>query len=588
MYKRKEPGQGAETHPGDARKVRSMKRIDPLILIAGLIILYGPYVLTGGLLGDDLGLLIVRPYLAKSNYLQFQWAISSFHNLTIRPVSAILQGLCLWHFGTTAWAFHLVNLALFGGSLLFFYHAIKNALSRDIALFASLSALVYPCASATVFSSIMMNSNLAGLFWSSSLYVSTRPFKGKGILVAILLVLSALSYEAFIPLFLLNILFSLVKSNGEKPKKWQGLARAIPVFIAILVAGVYQVFLRKAIFELLFKLGFQDYYSKAKSLSFSKLQIYPLTDSILRFYHSLILAAKITFFYSLTISKRALSNLGILSPYYLILVILGLGALGFYTYRRIKDSSRDPPHETQYLQRLIERYTTLRITGFPQLDLCATALLVFCCSYFIFVFSEYLPNPFGYGSGTLGGIRYSTALLLAAATTSLYHLFTRKWPKRLVASFFIGLIALFTLSMIGQREGWVAAARYNDSILRHINKALHQNHLDETKLLTLVVERPENFPHQINEEPIFSVPWDIGNALSLANPIMIIHANVYHPQLTYVYNDRIQINNSGPPDEVWKAFYPFYFYKFETNKIYPITSEEDWHGAVNETEPKGK
>jgi hypothetical protein len=126
------------TKAGFAQRLHSVllqrattRAVSPLALLFGFwMLLYGPYLLFGGFVRDDLGFLTqprgTERYMGWSdqprgfeNYAEFQSFVSSFPTMTGRPVSAILHGLCYWFLGTTMWPYHLINLVLFFASVWF-------------------------------------------------------------------------------------------------------------------------------------------------------------------------------------------------------------------------------------------------------------------------------------------------------------------------------------------------------------------------------------------------------------------------------------------------------------------------------------
>lgn len=526
------------------------------ILILLWSLLYIPYIIFGGLVRDDLGFLTVP--LRFTNYLDFQWYMSSFLTMTARPISAILHGLCYWYFGTTTWAYHLVNLTLFCGSVLFFYLALEKIIPSDIAFLSSLFALVYPAASGTLFSSIMMNSNLAGLFWSGALLVATKHFKGKNILITFLLLLSSLSYESFIPLFIINILIAIKTQRVDNLNKRLLFGQSTPVLLALILWGVYRKFLEGIIFK----------------TSFSRIIIPPPVELISKFLHSIYLGSKIAFWESNKITIHALNNLGLLSPLYLIIVIISLVIIGVYVYTSITAKNLDTPKDFNLLQRFVEKYTIIRFyNGFPLLDLSLIVILIFLLSHLMYIFSDYLPVSSGFENRTLGAIRFATALVLTVSAKFIFNFFTHNLPKIITTISIIVLLFLYTLSIIGQREAWIGAAQYNNKIIQNINAAIRDENLNNIKSITLVAILPNKFPEEINQEPILGVPWDITPLLSLSNPTISINANVYNSTAT-AYSDKITING------YWEALYPFWLYDFEKNKMHLITSQSDWHNQV--------
>lgn len=536
-----------------------MKRKSELIIVTFWALLYAPYILYGGLLRDDLKRLTIP--LGFTNYLDFQWYISSHINMTARPVSAILHGLCYWNFGTSAWLFHITNLTLFCGSVLFFYLFLKTLASRNIALFSALFALVYPCASGTLFSSMMMNSNLAAFFWSAALYISTKNFKGKYLLTTLLLLLSSLSYEAFIPLFALNIIFILIVLKPDNRGLRQAVIETLPILVALALYSIYRGYIEKIIFE----------------TNFSRINIFSPKMLFYRFFASLMMGVRIAFLDSFRISLYALRDLGLTSAYYLTLASVFTIALGAYLYKNIFANTMRTSENSIYVRKFIKQDVVYRIDKFLYLDLSVFVVVLFFCAHFIFVFSTYMPDPTGFENRTLGGIRFVTALSMTIFAKAMQSIFKRGLLQKTAILSTFGLFIFFTFSIIGQREAWIAAARYNAQTLSKMNAAIHRQHLSGLQQLTLVAVLPSEFPGQVNQEPIFGTPWDITPSLALSNPATAINANVYNSKSTSVGAKKVVIDILG---NHWEATYPFWLYKFEDDRFYQITSEQDWRKHI--------
>lgn len=530
------------------------KRDHELILGIVWALLYIPYILYGGLLRDDLGFLIINKE-EYTNYFEFQAEISSFLTMTARPVSAILHGLCYWNFGTNAWAYHFVNLGLFLGSIMFFYLSVKEFLAKDVAFLSALFAMVYPCASGTLFSSIMMNSNFAGFSWSLSLYLTTTRFKGNSILSTILLLMSALSYEAFIPLFLLNVLVGIRMHVSENNKKSPLFPQFLPVITAIFLWGFYRKVLERCIF----------------GTSFSRIITPNIIQAIYKLLKSIAKGLIITIYDSMKISIHALNNLNLLTPLYLLIVLICLVVLGYNIYKSLVDRNAHSFIVSPFANQLIGQKMPILLK--PYLGLCILAFLLFIFSFITYSFSDYSPTSRGFENRTMGGIRFSTALLAALGAKFTYQSFQHRVHQKIILIVVVFIYALFTLSIIGQREAWILAAKYNDQIVQDINQALNDNELDQSKTLTIVAILPKKFPGEVNEEPILGVPWDITPLLSLTNPSISIRANVYNPK-TEVYSNKITINKD------WEAWYPFWLYVHVDKKLVWIKSQGDWYDNV--------
>ncbi|MGD0173441.1 MAG: hypothetical protein ABSC61_03250 [Anaerolineales bacterium] len=532
------------------------KRNDITLIFLLWLLLFVPYILWGGLLRDDLGYLIYPR--GFSNYFLYQAYFSSLESLRARPIYALQLGLCYWFFGTAAWKFHLVNLTLFGGSILFFYLALQRIFSRRFAFFAACAALVYPCAASNLFSSVMTNFNLSGLCWCAALYVTASNERSRGIWTVILFLLSALSYEAFIPLFVIIFFLDPFLQKEGKIDFRQWLRRVLPLGLAFILYLIYRLLLEYVI-------GTPTY----------RLAISSPIDILYRYWAGLTGGLHIALIDSLRISLHALRDLPMVSPIQWIVLSIGIGVISMYVYWNIKTQDQDSDQERHYVQGILERFTTIRISGLPYLDICVWSIFAFCCAHTIFALSDYLPTASGFDNRTLGAIRFATAMLAAIIFQILYKIFVDRWAKRVLTFLTLSLFLLFTLSMVGQREAWIAAAHYNEKLLRDVNAAIVASGINEKTSFTLVVEMPDTFPGEVNKEPIYGWPWDIGTALSFSNPGIDINTLVYHPSKTSADEEEIII------DGFYKGVYPFYFYSYKTGKIVSITSEKDWEGATN-------
>jgi hypothetical protein len=204
------------------------------------------------------------------------------------------------------------------------------------------------------------------------------------------------------------------------------------------------------------------------------------------------------------------------------------------------------------------------------------ALAIYLLSQLIFVFSGYIPNSAGFESRTLGAIRFAVAFLIAAGTKFLYKSFAHPQARQVIAFGTINLCLLFALSIVGQREAWISAARYNDLLLQKMDAAIRQSKLNEQASFTFIAELPATFPNQVNDEPVFGETWDISPALSVIYPENNIRANVYEPTTTVIQPDKVIFH------EYWEAKFPFYFYRFSEDRIYKIQTAQNMRDLLSE------
>lgn len=517
------------------------------LLFCTWLTLYVPYLFSGGFVRDDLGFLPASRGAIKymgwldeprgfANYADFQAFVSSFPTMTGRPVAALLTGLSYWFIGATPWPYHLLNLTLLGTSIILVFGAIRTLASPEIALLTALLALAYPSASATAFSFIMINSNLAAVLWASALYIeATRTGKNskwKDISVVILLLCSALSYESFIPLFLSQVIVRYVKRGQAGRGHW--LRDVLPALVALVLFGTYRSIGEKIVFP-----------NAQATVSVSDIQT--LTYRLVR---AEILGLRESFARSVEISFHSLGNLGLLPAWYLPFATISLIAVGGATYACVRSA-----------------HGVANSHGSGMFVIAAGLYLI---SNSIFVLSVYVPNSSGFESRTQGAIRFAVALVIAVGAKLVHDRLTRRRLRQMVAVGTAGLLVFFAGSIVGQREAWVEAAHYNAGLLRDMDAAIQRARLNEQAGFTFVADLPATFPRQVNAEPLFGEAWDLGPALSLVYPDSNIRANVYEPIGTTVGSDSVVLHG------YWEARYPFYFYRFGDGTIYSIKTAGDF------------
>ncbi len=451
-------------------------------LIVTWAVLFVPYIARAGFVRDDLGYLTEPAKFA--DYWSFQAWLSSSITMTARPVSAVLHGVCYWFFGTTAWPFHLVNLALFLGSVLLAYGAVRNLLGRPLGVVVAVLAIVYPCASATLFSSIMMNSNLAGLCWAGALLAAStaRPDRVSWRLVAttnVLFLMSTLSYESFIPLSAAVVLAAYARWR-EIPRVRRLVSSALTVAPAFAVAAIYRFWLERLIFD----------------TSFRRAQL-PQDGLVGGSVRALTKGSEVAFLDSIRLSLDALGRWGEIPFWYdTLLVLVGIGwALVIY----------------RILPTRGERLTA----GAKPAWVLVAAVVLYLLELAIFVGFE--PSSAGFPSRTQGGVQFTWAFVVAAGFFWVRHVGSRVW-QAMAAVGLAATVWLAGVAIVVEADAWVAADRFNVSVLDKLEATIDHSELAEATAFTLVVDVPVTFPGQFNGEPSFGEPWDIGPALALRFP----------------------------------------------------------------------
>jgi hypothetical protein len=489
-------------------------RLNLLIILAFLSITYGPYVVRGGLIRDDLGFATTSRHF--SDYWHFQAHISSLMTMTARPVSALLHGASYWLFDANAAAHHTINILLFSATLCVVYLALSRTLQPQIALTTTVLAAAYPAGSGTVFSSMMMNSNLAGLLWAIAMYVSSssaRPVT-RVVLTTGCLILSGLAYESFVPLFVATFLVA----RGGQPRRGSLAAALTPVLVAIPILVWYRLIGEGLIFGSTFER--------------SAIPVNPIT----RLIETMATGLRVTTADSARLTMKALRNLTIIPVPVLVGAVTAAGVISCAVARAVTEVHRS------------------------KAMLLAVGVALFIAAHLIFVFSSYSPTAAGFESRTQGGVRFAAAFLMASVLVTAGGWLANRVGVTL-------LVLLLALGMQGQREGWIYAAEYDDEIVRQLSHGLRG--FPPRDSLTVIAELDARIPHLINREPVFGTPWDLGPSLELANPGYRIGANVYRPGNAVA--DTTGVTISG----YWKATYPFLQFRSGIGTRV-IRSREEW------------
>ncbi|WP_160136585.1 hypothetical protein [Chryseobacterium sp. c4a] len=186
-----------------------------LIFLNILIIVYNLYIwlsvfIEKVIVADDLKEAYNSRYISKP-YFSYIYSYLDSSNMAARPVSGLVTGTLVFLSQYNA-SIYLLGILFFPLSLIAVYWVAQKILSKEL---ASLATLLYSCSligTSIQFSPIMLNSNLATIFFSLSIYYV---YIRKNIaLSSLFFILSILSYEIFLPLILLPLF--LIKENKKR------------------------------------------------------------------------------------------------------------------------------------------------------------------------------------------------------------------------------------------------------------------------------------------------------------------------------------------------------------------------------------
>lgn len=228
------------------------ERRDALVLLASCALAFAPYLPWLGFYVDDWTQLLDR--LSSISDQSLPGLVRGFNDelFYLRPLNLLYYPLTYWLGGFSAWRYQLMYLAMDSLGALFIYRALRES-SGDGAL-AWLAALLYA-----------LYPNHAGArFWNNQIHPAHFFFatgmlayaRQRTALCLLLLAVSGLHYEAYLPLFLLAPLLDRLR-HRPATKAWPVLALAAGLAAyTVLIQHVYpQTFSRKLLFDPGFALG---------------------------------------------------------------------------------------------------------------------------------------------------------------------------------------------------------------------------------------------------------------------------------------------------------------------------------------------
>lgn len=454
-----------------------------LVLLNILIIVYNLYIsLTifseKIILTDDLARVYELRAISES-YFSYIHSFLDSATMAARPVSGWVTGT-LFYFSKNNESFYLLGTLFFPLSLVVIYWVTKKIFTKEL---ASLITLLYSSSimgTSIQFSSLMLNSNLATIFFALSIYYAY--VQNKIIPSALCFIASVLSYEIFIPLFLLHLF--IIKENKKS------------VLFVLLTMGVIVLF-RKFIQPNLFLHSYQrDILSKIfdlKHISFS-----------------LVCAIKLFFKDLFTGLCKGLLNIGKLNVVEMVFSLI-IPVTVYKVFSKYDFKSR--------------------VGEFKKLSIISVISILLALS--IFFFSSYIPTLFGFDNRNLGAIRLFYTLLIISGL--IYVSVKLKLQNRTICVLFTGITFILVTTNISVKNSWIYANQFNKKLFSKLNTALQQNNIKSGNICVeydMFNELKSN-PNLTLREPLFYNDWEAP---------LLSEMNGIDPQKIHIYNNDKKVN----------------------------------------------
>jgi hypothetical protein len=422
-------------------------------------VLYGPFLLQGGPVVDDWSILNAaqdHPGLVPAYTALFD----QFSN---RPGAPLVFSIASNLFSDRVWMYILLDVLLWLSAIALLSRIIARQFDVRLGwlffVFASIPAL----SSTVIFSpAVLLMGSASVLLWSLSLYCLTRHLKDTNrwmyACAYLLLLLSVLTYEASLPLFVITVCWPYVLNKDSQFLRSRGylLRYVLPVAIVLLLVLLYQ----KAIIP--------QFVGDISRLRFRGLVIVPAVLS--KFLLMITVDAPLLL---LTALKR-LSNINI-------------GTIGgiFAAVLLLARAARPVP-------------VHLRDSGLKRL---AWILGLSAASTIgLYILAGTVPTIYGYDNRGLIGFGISVAGLLALGT---FHGFRRR-PALFYGM--LGLLALMSLSFSIQRDNYIRSSKLQSRIFEDLTRQVTLAKIPAGD--TVLVDVPTYLAENYSNEAIFSDELD--------------------------------------------------------------------------------
>jgi cellulose synthase (UDP-forming) len=468
-------------------------------------------------------------------------------NTAMRPIQNFYDALLFWLFGTEPLGYHLVNSITVILIAIFLYLALKRlSLSRIMAISIALVYILLPNFSTNRFWYASFQVNISMLFYLLSLYGGLRAFSHmtkhtlSWKLISILcLLVSALSYEVILPLFVLNIL--LIWNPGE-------LFRKAPA-ISKLIRQKPSVFISVTIITILYLLEF-------KLITTTRLQsslnhtIFSYPEYVLHVLHEAFKTNYVIHILGLPKTLTVIIQQHLNIEIIVIALLLGLSIFWYLLFLVTRPKAHFP--NRHWMRNLI-----------------LISFIVFILGYSIF----FVNNNVGFSpTGIANRIAYAAGIGVTLTVVGGFGwLLQLLLPKEGAKFFFCLLIAITCTSgfiIINTLSTfWTTAYKQQQLILTDITTHIPALYDGTTILLDGVC------PY-VGPASVFETEWDLKGAIQTRYFSDTVKANVITPKLKITENG-ITTSIYGL-DQVY-PFYPFgglVIYNFQTKTVYPIKDIE--------------
>jgi cellulose synthase/poly-beta-1,6-N-acetylglucosamine synthase-like glycosyltransferase len=511
---------------------------DCFFLIFAVLISLVLYVQHIGFYSDDWA------FLGNFTMSQDQSLLGLFQTATtpntfMRPVQNFYDAFLFWLFGTAPLGYQLVNAAVLSSSTLLFYFVLKQlSLPRIITIAVPLVYVLLPNYSVDRFWYAAFQTNLSVMFYFLSLLTAlyALPLNAKKrtflkVISIVALILSALSYEVVLPLYILNALliwnpFQKFKFNSISKRYFQQ-NHAVFIMLTFIALGYILIF--KAMTTIRLEAGYDPLY------------IVHIMSS--------------AFWVNYGVFGLSLPSVvgELISLYANTTMLLFAGILYFVTFWYLY----------YVLSRPNSEYPSMSWMG----NLTMISFLIFILGYVIFFTNSQVGfSPTGIENRVAVAAAIGVAFTFVGATGWLSKLLL---PDKLARIFFCIVVSLLCtggfLVINALSVYWSNAYDKGQAVL----SAVHQEFSNFPKNSTLILDGvcPYDGP-----APVFEADWDLKGALQTHYKDPTLKADIVTP--------RLKVSEKGVQTQIYTfpsnySYKNLFIYNYDYGTVHPINTEKE-------------
>lgn len=507
------------------KSLSRLSRLPWYLPIAALIaFLYTPFILHGGFIIDDWGLL----HLTRMNPGFWPTFTSWFPLLSNRPLAAAFLSMTGNIFGGNAMGYILSSLSLWFAVCLMINLTFRGLVSSKFHLIFTL-LFAFPVIAATViFSPAMQAFTLFSiLMWSVSLYCTSRYLRtGKGYLLwlsHVLVLISMLTYEVVLPLLVINVFLPWAYGGRDallKDKSRFVHRHILPLLLVLVAVTVFQ----KVI---------MPHYMVVYSRLTLPPDIFQCASIVVSWFAAIFL----------DLPWMMLKSLATTDQVFWVETGLAVAAVTLAWMTLIKDATTTQSDVNSAHRRLFW--------------LVLAALLA---TVILFVLGGSMIMIQGYINRALSSAWLALALVMAFLNEA--------YPSSRKLAVTLLMALLIVTSFVRIRDNYLASARLQAAIIEDVTAKARQAGEPGMFVLGFV---PPFLPQNFNDEDVFGHDWDFGNAVSMASGGFITGGNTVN-LIKAKRSNGIIIDDS-------KVMLDGYS-KFSYSRLYYYTYRENFRGTT--------